>query len=164
MINLIDGAFTQTAYVTNDLDQALATFAGLGVTRFLELRDLAFPVGSGVEAHCHVALAIAGGREIEIIEPIGGAVDVYRQALSGTVSGFQMHFHHVAQALPSLDALEAIKADVRSRGIAIPIDAAAPQGMTYFYADLRTPLGYHVEYIYPSADYLAAMAGAIPVN
>ena len=160
--NLLGGTFRQIAYVTNDFDRALSDFAALGVRRFLELRDIAFMVGEGAVANCHIGLAISGRMEIELIQPLGGADGVYRNVLQGPE--FQVHLHHVAQTLPSIDALDAMKAEVGRLGLAIPIDGAAPQGMTYFYADVRPFLGHYVEYTCSTPEFLAGMAAAIPVN
>lgn len=160
--NLLGGAFSQIAYVTNDFDRALADFADVGVTRFLELRDIGFAVGPAAEARCHVGLARSGGMEIEIIQPLGGADAVYRGILQGP--DFQLHFHHVAQRLPDVASLERMKAQAQARGIDLPVDAVAPEGLTYFYADLRRTLGHMVEYVCPTPAFVEAMAAAVPIN
>lgn len=161
--NLLGGRFSQVAYVTNDFDHALTMLGErMGVTRFLELRDIRFMVGPEAEAHCHVALARSGGLEVELIEPRGGDDGVYRDLLGG--AGFALRFHHVAQALPSLAALDAMRMEVTRRGVAIPVDGVAPQGMSYFYADMRAALGHHIEYTFATPGFLAQMAVAVPVN
>lgn len=163
MTNVLGNAFHQIAYVTNDFDRALGIFREQhGITRFLELRDLRYPVTvDGQEAHCHVALARSGGLEIEIITPLGGAVDLYREPIAG--SGFRLRFHHVAQRLPDEATLRAVRATLTAQGYDFPIDGQS-NGMTYFYADMRETLGHYVEYIYATPDYWASVGGAIPEN
>ncbi|QTH22605.1 VOC family protein [Rhizorhabdus wittichii] len=162
MRNLLGGQFHQIAYVTADFDAGLAALrAGHGIERFLELRDIRFPVDrAGAEAHCHIALGRTGGLEIELIQPLGGAADLYREPLDRPGP---LHFHHVAQRVDTLAELEALHRTARERGFAIPIDSES-NGMTYFYADARATLGHHVEYIYGSPDYWAAVGAMIPEN
>jgi hypothetical protein len=161
--NAFGGAFRQVAYVTNDLERALAHFdRNAGVKRFLQFRDLEVAIGPGVAARCHIALALSGGAEIEVIEPIGGADGVYRDGLSAT--DFALNFHHVAYTLPSLEALTSLKAALRARGAPIAMEAVTDNGLAYFYADLRKPFGHFVEYVFGTPAYEAAMAAALPVN
>lgn len=162
MNNLLGGKFHQIAYVTADFDKGLeALRSAHGIERFLELRDIRFPINrAGAVAHCHIALGRTGDLEIELIQPLSGAVDLYREPLGREGP---LHFHHVAQRLDSLADLEALQATAKERGFAIPIDSES-NGMTYFYADARATLGHYVEYIYGSPDYWAAVGAAIPEN
>ena len=162
--SLLGGSFSQIAYVTTDFDAALKLLSErFGVRRFLELRDIDFVVQpDGATARCHVGLAMAGGLQIELIEPRGGADSIYRDALPG--EGFAVRLHHFAQALPTLEALQALRHQVEDAGLAIVVDGQAPQGMTYFYADARDPLGHYFEFTWSTPEFLAAMAQAIPVN
>jgi hypothetical protein len=162
MLNAFGGRFRQVAYVTNDLDRALAEFAETGVRRFLQFREREFDIGRHAQVRCHIGMALSGGVEIEVIEPLGGADAIYRDVLSGP--DFALRFHHVAYTLPSLEALTALKAEMRAGGLAIPVEGAAPEGVTYFYGDLRRPFGHYVEYVYGGPEYEAGMAAALPVN
>jgi hypothetical protein len=148
--------------VTGDFDRALELLRSQhGIERFLELRDIRFPVDrTGGEAHCHIALGRTGDLEIELIQPLSGAVDLYRGPL---VRGGPLHFHHVAQRLDTLADLEALQGSAAARGFAIPIDAES-NGMTYFYIDARETLGHYVEYIYGSPEYWSAVGTMIPEN
>lgn len=163
-LNLLGGTFSQVAYVTTDFDAGLAELGSrLGLARFLELRDIDFMVRpDGATAKCHVGLAMSGGLQIELIEPRGGVDDIYRGALPD--AGFALRFHHVAQALPSLEALAAMRGQAERSGLAIAVDGTAPQGMTYFYADARALLGHYVEYTWSTPEFLAGMSQAIPAN
>jgi hypothetical protein len=158
--NLFPGRFRQVAYVTNDFDRALSTVAEMtGVGSFLQLRDYEYMAGPGAVVRCHIAMALVGGVEIEILEPRGGAQDIYRDRLSG--SEFGLHFHHVAYTLPSLDVLTGPKRRIQAQKAPIALEGVAPEGLTYFYADLRAPLGHYVEYVYGTPAYEAAMAAAL---
>ena len=78
---LFPGAFRQVAWITNDLDRAMAAFAAdYGVPRWLELRNFKLLTGPGTYADVHIALAVRGGVELELIQPLGGDDHVYRQS------------------------------------------------------------------------------------
>lgn len=159
-MNVFLGRFRQIAYVTNDFDRALSAVSDrTGVRSFLQLRDYQYMAGPNAHLRCHIAMALAGGVEIEIIEPRGGADEVYRTFLSGP--DFDLRFHHVAYTLPSFEVLTGLKEGLRAQGAPIPLEGVAPEGLTYFYADLREPLGHYVEYVYGTAAYEAAMAAAL---
>ena len=116
-------------------------------------------MGPNATARCHIALALSGGAEIEIIEPVGGADEIYRQPLTGP--DFALLFHHVAYTLPSLEALTSLKAEMRASGTPIVMDGEAPEGVTYFYTDLRKPFGHYIEYVWGTPEYEAGMAAAL---
>jgi len=161
--NIFGGKFRQVAYVTNDFERALAVLGEkAGVTRFLKIPDREFVVAPDATATCHIGLAMSGGAEIELIEPVGGRVAIYRDVLPAT--GFALRFHHLAYTLPSLAALNALKDSFRAKDVALPIVGEADEGASYFYADLRDPFGYYLEYVYGTPAFEAGMAAAIPVN
>jgi hypothetical protein len=140
--------FYQVAYVTSDFDRALAQF---GVTHrvgsFMELRGMHYATGPGREAICDVALAYVGATEIEVIHPISGDVQVYRDYLprDGT---FAVRFHHLSRLFETKEELEQELAGFRLQGRAVPVDGSAPGTARYFYADFRPELGHYVEGIY----------------
>jgi hypothetical protein len=163
--NLLGGSFSQIAYVTNDFAHGLVGLRErLGVTRFLELPDMAYMVRpDGGEAVCHIALAFSGGLQIELIEPRGGVDAIYRDSLPADGS-YALQIHHVAQALPSLEGLETMRTAVAAQGWPLPVQGSHPNGITYFYADLRPLVGHYVEYTYSTPEFLAGLGAAIPTN
>ncbi len=161
--NLFDGRFLQAAYVTTDLTRAIAAYAErTGVSRFLELRDLEVDAGDGRIMRSHVGLATAGGVQIELIEPAGGADDVYRDALQG--DDFQIRFHHQGWLVEDRMALDRIKAETKARGWSIAVDGQHQGRAFYFYADLRPLFGHYLEYICYAPDLWAELSAAIPEN
>jgi hypothetical protein len=138
----------QVAYVTSDLNRAMQQFAtSHGVKKFMEMRPTRYATGPGKEAVCNIAMAYAGAVELEIIEPLEGDVQLYRDFLPPD-GRFAVRFHHIATLFESLDALEAQLTAHRSAGVRIPLDGAAPGSARYFYADFREQLGHYVESIY----------------
>ena len=161
---LLTNRFVQMAYITNDFDAALALFADRhGVAEFLELRDFAMETLPGQEARVDIGLAWAGGVQIEVIRPISGADQAYRQILSDD-AGFEMRFHHEAQKLPTPDALAAARAAAEAQGFPIVIEGGHANGTAYFYADCRATIGHHVEYIYYPEETWAQIDAGIPRN
>jgi hypothetical protein len=135
----------QVAYVTNDLDQALAVLGGVhGVPRFWQQRDMPFATGQDRSAVCHIGLAFVGAVQIEVIEPREGDVSIYRDWLTGT-DGFALRFHHLCRLFDSEAAYDQALADLRAAGRPLPICAEAPGMGRYFYADYRPELGHYLE-------------------
>lgn len=159
---ILCGHFWQMAYVTNDFDQALAVFGEkTGVKKWFIGRDAQFMVGPGADASCHVAVAFAGGIQLEIIQPLGGTDHVYREPLKG--DAFQLHYHHEAKRIDSLGQLAALKDEVRRQGFEIVIEGTNPLA-TYFYADTRPLLGHYTEFMFYPPEALAYFDKAVPVN
>lgn len=152
----------QMAYVTTDIDQAIAHFAEhQGIGQFLVLRDLPIQTGPGREATLNVALAYAGDWQVELIEPRGGDDLIYRQPLPQ--SEFGLAFHHVAQSVPSAEVLARIRAEQLRLGHAIVIEGKSPGNLDYFYSDHRQTLGHCIEHCYYTEQGLAFLA-QIPRN
>jgi hypothetical protein len=162
--SLFSGAFRQVAWVTNDLDRAMAAFAAdYGVPRWLELRNFKLPTGPGTHAAVHVALAVRGGVELELIQPLGADDHVYRQILTADPA-LQIHFHHICYRLESAEALADVRHAAEAKGRAIVLQGEPATGTAYFYIDDRPTLGHHIEYIYyPPAD-LQQLAASIPAS
>jgi hypothetical protein len=151
---------SQVAYVTNDFDRAQVLFAEThGITKFFEMRDTCYPTSEGREATCHIGLAYVGGVEIEIIEPLAGDVQLYRDYVP--VDGFGVRFHHICKLYESDEAYDRAVSAYRKRGLRFPINGTM-QGTRFFYVDMRAELGHYVEGVTFSPDTRAAMLAAIP--
>jgi hypothetical protein len=159
---LFAGRFRQTAWITNDFDRALEVFKrDYGVPAWLELRDYDMQTGEGAFAKAHIALARRGGVELEVIQPLDGADQVYRTVLTDA-PGLQIRFHHVCFLYDEAEALEQVRQAARAKGRPIVLEGGMENGLRYFYTDERATLGHHIEYIYYPAEMLAALDAAIP--
>ena len=160
--SLLSGRFAQMGYVTSDIGRAIEVFGEMaGVRKFLRNDDVRFQVGPGQDAHCNVALAVSGGVQIELIQPLGEADRVYREFLTG--DGFQLRFHHECHWVDAQAEFSEVKAEMRRRGHEIVIDGVSPFAQ-YFYADLRPLFGHYVEYVCFDPEAFEALNNAIPVN
>ncbi|MGW4339521.1 VOC family protein [Rhodococcus koreensis] len=160
--NLLGSPFSQMAYVTNDMDRALTEFADtFGVTKFFRTDNAEYAVGSGRVAICHVAVAVSGGVQIEVIQPIGGESQLYRTVLDG--DDYQLRHHHVAYFPETLEQLGELRDGMRAAGFELVVDATGPYG-SYFYADTRRSLGHYIECICFEPVAFAALQQIVPVN
>jgi len=138
-------AFCQNAYVTTDFDRALALFReSYGIPRFFELRDGEMETGPGRCARVHVGFAWVGRLQIELIQPLGGCDDLYRDSLP--MDGFAMRFHHTCQLIGSEAEYEALLRDVERRGLRIAAQGEHGGHVRYVYIDARAELGHYLEH------------------
>jgi hypothetical protein len=153
----------QIAYVTNDLDAAIALFE----------RDYETPgffvftnVGSGAhqpgEPELRIALANVGGNEIELIEPIGDTAPLFKDAL-GDAAGLVIRFHHSCIRIEGdLAAWNAHAASIDTARHPIVFSGAMGDDMRFFYTDETVRLGHYVEHVWMSPAILAQMRSVVP--
>lgn len=133
--------YQQIAYVTNDLDRALAeTRAAHGMGPFKELRDLHIPLLGGGEIHAHFAIAFKEDTQYELIQPLSGQVDFYSEVLPE--AGFALRFHHIGRYFSDprdyQAAIEAARYPVACQLL------VAGGHVSYF--DARAVFGHYLEY------------------
>jgi hypothetical protein len=142
--------FFQIAYVTTYVDQAARAIGALyGIERFQINRAVTIETSAGV-AQAHFALAFIGSRQIEIIQPAGGADGAYRDILPSL--GFAMRMHHAGHLVTRAADWAQIVAAVTSSGYATPVGGVFRHDdialMHYLYADTRQVLGHYLEFMY----------------
>ena len=138
-------AVFQLAYVTQDIERAMAEFGvALGIGRFQVNRDVPIATGNGM-ACCHFALAFLGAQQIELIEPAGGADGVYRDALQ---PGRIAVLHHLGFLVPTEAAWQARMRRIEAGGDPVPVRGSFGDLMHYAYVDKRDLCGHYLEYMY----------------
>lgn len=142
--------FTQLAYVTTDLAQAIALFRDrYSIPSFLE-RDGDIPVtyrNAPARLHLRYAIADVAGVQIELIEPRDGCVPIYREGLPE--SGFAIAFHHVSVPLPGDAARwDRFAGELAAHGREIAMSARVSDESGFLYVDDRATLGHYVEYVW----------------
>lgn len=150
---LLKGQF-QNAYVTPDLERATGLLRDrYGIGEFgqydLEL-DVTTPAGSG-KAALKVALAWVGDIQYELIEPVSGLVDMYRDALP---ENGLLRFHHICMRSQDWDAT---RRELDARKLPIVCEGATA-GTKFLYADARDSLGHYLEYVWMAPEAWAAMS------
>tara|TARA_A100001391_G_scaffold160929_3_gene119717 strand:- start:2770 stop:3279 length:510 start_codon:yes stop_codon:yes gene_type:complete len=140
----------QVAYVTTDIDRAVAVFRErFGIPDMLVWRDVSIdvttPTGAGTSV-MSVAFAWVGDLMYEVIEPISGPVDFYRQHLQG--DGFQIAFHHLGfEIVGERDDWERFRDEV-SASRTLPVTGPADYPIQFIYSDETAVLGHYHEYVW----------------
>lgn len=135
----------QLAYVTDDIDAAVAWAEGtLGTSRChtrykSSLGGIAYVDGELVDEWViDVALVNAGATNLEIIQPVSGAVDLYRGAIR---PGAPATFHHIGVRVHDFDEATAL-IERAGRSWELHGDNGA---IRFGYVDLSAELGHHLE-------------------
>jgi hypothetical protein len=139
----------QLGYVTTDLDQALAVLSA----RFGFEHQFRVPSGgatfmAGAEVvpwEARFAMAARGGLIIEVIEPVDGEVDFYRQALPADGS-FAIRLHHLATFMETGDeAWDRVGGLLAAAGLRFDYTMSIPGRVRAGYIDARAELGHFLE-------------------
>lgn len=154
---------SQIAYVTNDLDAAMAALKdAYGTPGFFELSNIQpgeDPTGKPV---LKVALAVVGGVEVELIEPVGDTAPLFSDCLPGG-DGLAICFHHVATRIDGPIAhWEAHVASLDLTRHPVVFEGGVGDMLRYIYTDERATVGHYVEHVWMSADLLAQMRTVVP--
>ena len=136
----------QLAYVTDDIDAATAWFEStLGTTR-CHTRYQSSMGGlvtvDGVLADewvIDVALVNAGATNVEVIRPVSGAVEIYRDAIR---PGAPATFHHIGVRVDDFAEATAL---VESTGRTWAQHGGLADSVLFGYVDLTAELGHHIE-------------------
>jgi len=156
----------QTAYVTNDCDQAMGHLGETYAIKYWYSNpNFVCEIRPTKTMTIRLALAFVGDTQIEIIEPVAGAVAFYRDAL-GDGPQFQVRFHHVCVAYDTAEQYETKVAKLRREGLDMPVDITremrGPLGLAC-YVDLRHKCGHFIEHVWLS-EIASAMMGSVPRN
>jgi hypothetical protein len=134
----------QLGYVTTEMGRALELLKQkYAVKDFLVVGPRTLPLVDGRVVTTDMAIAWVGAMMVEVIEPIEGDVDMYRNVLPD--SGFALRLHHLASPLRGENAREKKKAELAVKGIPLLFEIETPVGGG-IYADTYDDLGHHLEF------------------
>jgi hypothetical protein len=143
----------QNAYVTRDLDQALELFRTRygfnGFNRYEVEYPLETPSGRGT-AKVKLALGWINNLQYELIEPVAGLVDVYREGISDQ---HLLRFHHVCMRVHDWDQFRA------ELGQPVLLSGGTPGHLQWVYVDARDTVGHYLEYCWMTPERWTAMGG-----
>ena len=146
----------QNAYITRDLDRALAFFRSeYGFADFKRLEvtyPLKTPAASGT-ATVKMALGWIGKLQYELIQPVSGLIDVYNEGLPGK---YPLRFHHVCMRVLDWDAL---RAELAREKRPVVMEGGTPGHLLWLYVDARETLGHYLEYCWMTPERWTAMGG-----
>jgi hypothetical protein len=139
---MLEGHHYQNAYVTRDIGRWIETFKlRADIDRLITYEGATEVVtrsGPGVQS-CKLAFIWIGDLQYELIEPISGAVDIYRDALP---AGDGLVFHHICMRVP---AWEPFRDRVDTQPYPIVLEGGN-EALRFLYLDARQFLGHFLEY------------------
>ena len=141
----------QIAYVTGDLARGAEMLESrFGVATFtcvsLDL-NLSKPAAA---AAIKVGIAWVGDLQIELIEPVSGAVDVYRTALPRDPAALSIH-HLAMRVSGDIQNWDRVRGELAKERVAIE---GGRDDMRFAYVDERAALGHYLEYVWMSESFL----------
>jgi hypothetical protein len=137
----------QYAYVCADLDRAITHFGeqlGLGgfdIRRGLTVQDVEVDGRPADGWTINVAVTNVEHANVELIEPVGGPVELYRDVISDRRPAT---FHHFGVEVTDLDA---VLRDIHASGRRTKLLGCMPGFCRFAYLDLRDEIGHFVEYV-----------------
>lgn len=139
---MLEGYHYQNAYVTRDIDKGIQQLQAHGkVDRVLQFEGtvpVTTQAGPGTQTN-KLAFVWIGDLQYELIQPIGGDVALYSDALPDHDG---LLFHHICMRIPEWD-------DFRRRVDSQPYPVVLEGGgdeLRFLYLDTRPLLGHYVEY------------------
>jgi hypothetical protein len=151
---MITGRHYQNAYVTRNVDKALAGFrerADIRAVLEMELPlQLWTPRGEGTGVQ---KLALFWVEDLNYEPKEGDVLAMYRDALPADDS---LQFHHVCHVVDDWAELEA---KVAASPYPVVLKGGTPGKLQFCYTDTRSWLGHYTEYVWMVPDRWAAMGG-----
>ncbi len=149
------GRHYQNAYVTRDVAKAIETFKAQADVRKVITYEgsttITTPAGQGVQTN-KLAFIWVEDLQYELIEPVSGMVDIYREALPADDS---LKFHHICMRIDDWD-------DFRARVDEQPYPVALEGGneqLRFLYLDARAFLGHYLKYTWMTPERWLQMGG-----
>lgn len=141
------GTPLQVAYATTDLSRASALLGDkFGIARYLWVGRVDVVTDAGETMILNLAHALVGPTWIELIEPIAGAVEIFRNWLPA--AGFGLRLHHLGYHIADQEAWAQTMEEVRAAGIATIFSITRGPPSHACYIDTAAELGHYVEYLY----------------
>lgn len=140
---LLGSGCYKLGYATTDRERAIEVLSNeLGIETFKRFEPAFLAAAPGKpKTMSRLKCAWSVGRPIfvEVMQPIHGEVDIWRQMLPG--NGFQLAFHHVGVLVDDVDR---IRAEAGDRGIELSLDAERKPEIDFVY--LKPPsLPHYIE-------------------
>lgn len=154
-MKLFQGRHFQNAYVTRDVDTAVRRFEWIGDIRKKIEVEASVNVRTGDaegEVRQKIALLWINDLQVELIQPLSGLVDIYRNALPDDDG---LAFHHVCHRVDDWQAQLDLIAE---SPFPIALQGSS-EGLEFIYVDTREWLGHYTEYNYMADANWTAMGG-----
>jgi len=138
--------FFQNAYVTRDLDRAIALCSPvMGIGGFVAMDyELVLRTPGGDKAvQLRVATGWLDAMQVELIQPVSGHVDPYAGGLPADPADFIPRFHHIAVRRDDPDALAR---EVAALGLPVLFETSG-NGIASTFVDATSRIGHPIEFV-----------------
>jgi hypothetical protein len=142
----------QIGYVTADIQTAMSDFRDhYGVAEFLcydKAMEMTTPRGTNA-VELRLAFAFIKDIQIELIQPLGGDVEIYTDVLNAAHS--TVAFHHIAVRVQGdMGQWERCRAAIGTAERPLALEGAVGDDVRFAYSDERERLGHYIEYLWYS--------------
>jgi hypothetical protein len=152
---MLEGRHYQNAYITRDIDKAVASFrsrADVADARVFEAAvEVQTPVGRGM-AVSKLCFIWINNLQYELIQPVSGLVDIYRDALPADDS---LKFHHICMRV---DNWQEFRARVPQQRLPVVLEGGS-EHLRFLYLDAREFIGHYLEYVWMTSERWAQLGG-----
>ena len=139
---MLEGTHFQNAYVTRNSQKAIDAFkARANIRKLIQYEgstEVMTAAGRGVQTN-KLTFIWVGDLQYELIEPVSGAVDIYRDALPADDSPL---FHHICMRINDWGDFRA-RIDRQSLPVVLE---GGNDSLRFLYLDARKFLGHYLEY------------------
>ncbi len=152
---MAEGRHYQNAYVTTDLDKALARFTTVVEPRSVVQFETSFPAltpAGPAELTSRLAFVWVGDLQYELIQPVHEPVPLFRPLLP---ENDLLAFHHSCTRVDDWDAL---RAELDERGDPVVLEGGGDE-LRFLYVDARAVLGHFLEYTWMTDARWAQLGG-----
>jgi hypothetical protein len=152
---IIEGKHFQNAYITRNIEKAIATFKKhADVRKLLQYEgttEVTTPAGRGTLTN-KLAFIWVDDLQYEFIEPGPGTVEIYREALPADDS---LKFHHICMRV---DDWQDFRARVDKQPFPVVLEGGA-DALRFLYLDAREFLGHYLEYTWMNSERWSQVGG-----
>jgi hypothetical protein len=153
---MLEGRHYQNAYVTRDIGKWVDEFkARAKIDRLITYEGSTSVVttsGPGIQS-TKLAFIWVGDLQYELIQPVSGAVDLYRDALPADEG---LVFHHICMRIP---AWEPFRARVDQQPYPVVLEGGN-EALRFLYLDARKFLGHFLEYTWMTDERWKQLGGS----
>ena len=154
---MLEGYHFQNAYVTRDIDKWIKTFSERAkvdkVMTYEGTTEVTTVKGKGTQTN-KLAFIWVGDLQYELIQPVSGDVELYKEALP---EGDGLQFHHVCMRVPEWDEF---RARVNEQPYPVVLEGGN-EFLRFLYLDARAFLGHYLEYVWTTDERWVQMGGTI---
>jgi Glyoxalase/Bleomycin resistance protein/Dioxygenase superfamily len=152
---IIEGKHYQNAYITRNIDKAVADFKSKAHVRahmqYEGSTEVTTPAGRGTQTN-KLAFLWVEDLQYEFIQPGPGIVEIYRAELPADDS---LKFHHICMRV---DDWGDFRARVDKQPLPVVLEGGNEQ-LRFLYLDARQLLGHYLEYTWMNAQRWAQLGG-----